>query len=196
MAAANAQTTATVQRTVVEVLAKGGFAVERGKLRRRALAHTRWIVVDHGESHAFAAAPLGELAALHRSADIGDIIVGRPMPARQARILRLLSPLLRLALSIPALRNRAGRKGSKPQSKMTSDKLPEFRSRIWVEAWDDQGRKHLFHLETGEGYAETAKAAVANVEELLSHRSLSGSFTPAAAFGYALLNRIDGVKIS
>lgn len=196
VAAANAQTTATVRRTVVEVLAKGGYAVERGRLRQRALAHSHWTVQNHGENHAFAAAPLGELAALHRSANIRDIVVGRPMPARQARILRLLSPWLRLALSIPALRKRAVRDGSKPRIATASGHAPEFHSRIWVEVWDDLEHLHLFRLETGEGYAETAKATMVTVEEMLASDCLSGSFTPASAFGYALLDKFDGVLIN
>ncbi|WP_034995553.1 saccharopine dehydrogenase family protein [Beijerinckia mobilis] len=196
VAADNAQTTATVRRTVVEVLAKGGYAVELGKLRRRPLAHTHWTFKDRGESRSFAAAPLGELAALYRSTNIHDIVVGRQLSAGKARILRLLSPWLRLALSIPALRKRAGRIGSKPQTAQSPGNPAEFRSRIWVEAWDRLGRSHLFYLETGEGYAETAKATLVNVEKMLSHDGLAGSFTPASAFGYALLDQLDDVQIS
>ena len=71
VAASNALTTATVRRTVLEVLAKGGYAVEGGQWKRRPLAHQHWMVPDGGSPLSFAAAPMGELVTPSRRASSG-----------------------------------------------------------------------------------------------------------------------------
>jgi short subunit dehydrogenase-like uncharacterized protein len=194
VAAANAQTTPGAQRTIVGVLAKGSYAVEGGRFRRRPLAHQTWTIRSTSSEVAFAAAPLGELAALRRSTGIADIVVGRPMPAGSARILRLISPLLQGALAVPAIRRFVGRDRGDP---LGSSPTPPggWRSRIWAEAHNDRGDAVLAQLETGEGYAATAEAALANIEALFAHRP-KGAFTPGLAFGSAHLASLPRVGIT
>jgi short subunit dehydrogenase-like uncharacterized protein len=50
-------------------------------------------------------------------------------------------------------------------------------------------------LETGEGYAATAAAAITNVEALFA-RPLVGVLTPAQAFGAAHVLTIPGVQVT
>jgi short subunit dehydrogenase-like uncharacterized protein len=194
VAAANAQTTPGARRTIVDVLAKGGYAVEGGRFRPRPLAHQTWIIRSASSEVAFAAAPLGELAALRRSTGIADIVVGRPMSAGQARALRLLSPLLHGALAVPAIRrfasrDRGGALGPAPTP-------PDgWRSRIWAEARNDRGDAVLAQLETGEGYAATAEAALANIEALFAHRP-EGPSPPGLVFGAAHLASLPRVGIT
>jgi len=194
VAAANAQTTPGVQRTIVGVLAKGGYAVEGGGVRRRPLAHQTWIVPSTSGEVAFAAAPLGELAALRRSTGIANIVVGRPMPAGRARALRLLSPLLQGALAVPAIRRFADRDRGAPLGPAPTPP-GGWRSRIWAEARNDRGDAVLAQLETGEGYAATAEAALANIEALFAQRP-EGAFTPGLAFGAAHLASLPRVRIT
>lgn len=193
VAAANAQTTPGAQRTIIDVLAKGGYAVEDGRFRRCALAHRTWTIGSASAEIPFAAAPLGELAALRRSTGVADIIVGRPMRTGPALALRLLSPVLQAALSIPAVRRAAGRDRGKPLA-MAPEPAGGWRSRLWADVSNDRGDALTFELETGEGYAATADAALANIEALLTH-DLRGSFTPGLAFGSALLDRLPKAKI-
>jgi short subunit dehydrogenase-like uncharacterized protein len=203
VAAATAQTTPAVRRTIAGVLSKGGYAVEGGRFRRRALAHQTWKVgtLKSGRRTIggppsqlrFAAAPLGELAALQRSTGVADIVVGRAMPAGAARALRLLSPVLRSALSIPAVRQAAGRDRGKPLA-TAPEPAGGWRSRLWAEVGNDRGDVLIFELTTGEGYAATADAVLANLEALLI-RDLRGSFTPGLAFGSALLDSLSTAEI-
>jgi short subunit dehydrogenase-like uncharacterized protein len=58
---------------------------------------------------------------------------------------------------------------------------PAFRSFGWARATGPDGTAEAW-LQTGESYAFTAAAAIRAVEETLA-RSLSGTFSPAAAFG-------------
>jgi short subunit dehydrogenase-like uncharacterized protein len=52
----------------------------------------------------------------------------------------------------------------------------------------------MARLETGEGYAATAAAAITNVEALFS-RPLAGVFTPAHAFGADHVLTIPSVQM-
>src|SRR4051794_7585346 len=109
VAASNAQTTAAVRRTILEVLAEGGHAVEGGRWRRRPLGHEAWTVNDGGQESSFASAPMGELVAVHRWAKAANIVVGRPMAASTATRIRRLSPLIMGVLQSRPLRQLLGR---------------------------------------------------------------------------------------
>jgi short subunit dehydrogenase-like uncharacterized protein len=194
VAASNAQTTATVRRTVLEVLAKGSFAVAGGQLVRRPLAHEAWTVKDGPDEVSFAAAPMGELVAAHLSTGVANIVVGRPMAARTARGLRLLWPLIQGALSFSPLRQMLGRDSGAAPTRIEEPK-EGWRSRLWAEARNARGDRVAARLETGEGYAGTAEAAIANVEALLA-RDLIGAFTPARAFGADHVLAIPGVRVT
>jgi len=51
-------------------------------------------------------------------------------------------------------------------------------------------------LDTGEGYAATAKAALANIKALLNHDALVGAVTPGLAFGTRLLSALPCVTVT
>lgn len=187
VAAANRPSSPGARRSIIEVLARGGLAVAGGQIGPRPLAHRRWRV----GAMPFAAVPLGELAAVHSWADLPEITTGRPMPAGAARALRLLSPLVRLVQRWPAVRRAAGRSRGAPPEPAQGD----LRSRIWAELRDAAGRRRVFCLETGEGYAATAAAALATVEALLEAPDLRGAYTPGGAFGADLIARLGDVRI-
>jgi len=192
VAAANAQSTSAVRRTILNVLAGGGYAVESGRLRRRPIAHRSWTLKLDGRRYTFAAAPMGELVAAFHSTRIANIVVGRPMSANAARGLRTLSPLIQFALSLSPLRRALG--GGSSASSTKAEPVDGFRSWIWAEAQNASGEQRAARIETGEGYAVTAAAAVVNVEALLSQK-LAGAFTPASAFGAAHVLKIPGVRL-
>lgn len=193
VAADNALTTPSVRRTVLEVMSKGGYAVEGGNWVKRPFAHQVWNVKDALTEMSFAAAPLGELAALRATTNIANIVVGRPMAEHTAKYVRLLSPLIKCALSITPLRNALGRDSGKPLVAAQEPKAG-WHSQLWAEAWNARGDRALARVDTGEGYAVSARAAIANVEALFARR-LVGSFTPARAFGARHLLTISGVNL-
>lgn len=194
VAAGNAQTTSAVRRTILEVMARGGYAVEGGRWVRRPLAHQLWTVPDRPAALAFAAAPMGELAAVRRSTHVANIVVGRPMPAKTAKRIRLLSPLIQSVLRLAPLRWALGRdRGGPPHT--APEPQGGWQSRIWAEAWNARGDRVMARIETGEGYASTAHAALTNIEALLA-RTLTGAFTPAQAFGAAHVLTIPGVRMA
>jgi len=198
VAAENAQTTPALRRTVMEVLAQGGYAIEGGEQKRRPLAHQRWTIGNGNSALSFAAAPLGELAALRRSTGVTNIVVGRPMPMSAALILRTLSTPIQSATQsalqlreIHRLLSRENSSRDRPVSKGSSGR----RSSLWLEARNASGTSITSRLDTGEGYAATAVAALANIEALLNHR-LVGAMTPGLAFGARHLAAIPDVTIT
>jgi short subunit dehydrogenase-like uncharacterized protein len=192
VAADSAYRTPAVQSTILSVLADGGGAIENGQWVSRPLAHETWVVRNGAEAIPFAAAPMPELMAAFLSTDVPNIVVGRPMPHMAARLARMLTPLLRGALKLPALRNALEPRGeAKPQAASGDG---DHRSRIWAEAFNARGQRASAFLETGEGYAAAA-AAVTNAEALLG-RTLAGAFTPGRAFGAAHLLKLPDVRLT
>jgi len=194
IAADNFTTSPAVRRTILAVVAKGGAAIEGGRWVRRPLAHRLWTVTNEGQPVEFAAAPLGELQAASTSTGVANIVVGRPMSHRAARGIRLVAPLVSGALGLAPLRRALERKGGSEQA-VASEPAGGWRSRVWAEARNARGDRALARIDTGEGYAATAAAAVSNVEALLA-RKLAGAFTPASAFGASHVRTIPGVRLT
>jgi short subunit dehydrogenase-like uncharacterized protein len=193
VAAASALRTPGAQRTVVSVLADGGYVVTGGRFERRRLADQTWTIRTIGAAVDFAAAPMGELASLRHSTGVGEIVVGRPMSRGSAIVLRTLSPLLKGALAVAAIRRYASgdRAGPAAPAPIQHDGL---RSQLWAEARDADGTTVVAQLDTGEGYVAAAEAAIANAEALMES-DLRGAFTPGSAFGAALLPRLPNATI-
>ncbi len=75
------------------------------------------------------------------------------------------------------------------------DRHPVYRSFGWARATGPGGATAEAWLQTGESYAFTAAASIRAVEEALA-RSLSGAFSPAAAFGADFALTIPGVTLT
>ena len=69
-----------------------------------------------------------------------------------------------------------------------------YHSWLAAEAQNARGERRTAFIETGEGYAVTADAAVTNVEALLAQK-LAGAFTPSTAFGAAHVLKVSGVRL-
>jgi short subunit dehydrogenase-like uncharacterized protein len=74
----------------------------------------------------------------------------------------------------------------------TADERPAYLSFGWARATGPDGTTEAW-LQTGESYAFTAAASIRAVEEALA-RSLSGAFSPAAAFGADFALTIPGTS--
>lgn len=189
IAAASAQRSPGARVSTAKVLAGGGAAVVGSALVSRPLAHQRWKIAEAEAPARFAAVPMAELLAAQRTTGVSEIVVGRPMPPLAARVLRLASPVL------PVLARHLGQgSAAKPQAPVPT---PEggWHSHLWAEAWDALGRRRVFHLAAGEGYAVTATLALAQIEALLAGAALPGAHTPAAAFDLTPLEALSDLVV-
>ena len=83
-----------------------------------------------------------------------------------------------------------------PDSKapdLSVSERPDYLSFGWARATGPDGSTVQAWLQTGESYAFTATASIRAVEETLA-RSLSGAFSPAAAFGADFILTIHGTS--
>jgi short subunit dehydrogenase-like uncharacterized protein len=173
------------------IIAGGGRDVHQGALRKRAFAFSTWREPG-ADAHGlrFAAAPLAELVAAHRSTGIPDIVAGIPLAPVAAAAMRIGGPLIGRLLS-----RLAGRASTGSERASLESEVSALRSRVWAEARDAAGTYAAAMLETGEGYHAAAAVAVRAVEQHL-HRHRPGAFTPAQAFGPDFVSLVPGTRIA
>ena len=156
-------------------------------MRKRALAFSTWRApTSDARAMSFAAAPLAEIQAAHRSTGIPDVVAGIPVARAGAALLRVAGPLLGKILSWQAAR--ASGSSSAPEPSQSAKAIAGLRSRVWAEVGNANGERAAGMLEPGEGYRAAAGAAVRAVELQLGAPRV-GSLTPVQAFGanFALL---------
>jgi short subunit dehydrogenase-like uncharacterized protein len=172
--------------SVAQALTRGGLEVQDGQLRNRSIAFSTWQAPNQRR---FAAMPMAELVAAHRSTSVPNIVAGIPMSRATAMVVRATGPWMGKVLARTAAR-RTGRVGAAPSPAT----LAAMRSRIWAEVRNDDGQTAAAMLETGEGYRAAAAATVGAVESLL-HTPRIGALTPVQAFGADFALGVPGTHI-
>jgi saccharopine dehydrogenase (NAD+, L-lysine-forming) len=168
----------------------GGREIYHGALRQRALAFSTWPGLGSElPTLRFAAAPLAELLAVHRSTGIPNIVAGIPLSQAAALLMRIAGPLLGKLLT----RQAAGAsKTAEPGPPAAV--LAALRSRIWAEAGNAAGERVAAMLQTGEGYHAAAAAAVRALESQMREPRV-GALTPVQAFGANFALLVPGTRI-
>jgi len=176
--------------TSAGALARGGLDVHDGELRNRPIAFSTWLAPDSQRSATrFAAMPMAELVAAHRSTGVPNIVAGIPMSRAAAAFVRATGPWIGKVIARTAAR-RSGRAGTP----LSGAAIAALRSRMWAEARNDHGQTAAAMLETGEGYRAAAAAAVRAVESLRQTPRI-GALTPAQAFGADFVLGVPGTQI-
>jgi short subunit dehydrogenase-like uncharacterized protein len=137
----------------------------------------------------FAAAPLAELVAAHRSTGIPNTVAGIPLSLPATALLRIAGPLIGKFLT-----RQAARASNRDEPGPSAAAIANLRSRVWAEAGNAAGRRVAATLETGEGYRAAAAAAVRALE-LQLHEPRLGALTPVQAFGSGLALLVPGTHI-
>jgi short subunit dehydrogenase-like uncharacterized protein len=176
--------------SVAAALARGGLEMQDGELRHRPIAFATWLVRDSQRSATrFAAMPMAELVAAHRSTGVPNIVAGVPMSRFAAGFVRATGPWIGKVLGRAAA-HRSDQAGAPP----SPFAIAAMRSRIWAEARNDDGQSATAMLETGEGNRAAAAAAVRAVESLLRTPRI-GALTPVQAFGADFALGVPGTHI-
>jgi short subunit dehydrogenase-like uncharacterized protein len=171
-------------------MAAGGHDIEQGVLHRRAMASPTWRAPNADtRGMRFAAAPLAELVAVHRSTGVANILAGIPMSRIAAAFVRLAGPWIGKVLA-----RQGSRHSSKVETAPSEAAIAALRSRVWAEAGDATGMTAAAVLETGEGYRAAAAAAVRALELQLDGPRI-GALTPAQAFGADFALLVPGTRI-
>jgi short subunit dehydrogenase-like uncharacterized protein len=176
--------------SVAAALKAGGREISDGALRPRALASATWLGPGTGSHRMrFAAAPVAELLAVHRSTGIPNIVAGIPLSRPAAAVMRVAGPVLGRMLAWQAART-----SSTAARGPSAAVVAGLRSRVWAEAGNASGGQAVAVLETGEGYRAASAAAVRAVE-LQQREPRVGALTPVQAFGSDFALLVPGTHI-
>jgi|YNPBryunderm2012_1023409.scaffolds.fasta_scaffold02122_3 short subunit dehydrogenase-like uncharacterized protein len=185
---------AGTMRTMIELLPLGGAERRDGRIVPvPAAAFTRRINFTHRRLVGVSI-PWGDVSTAFHTTGIPSVRVYLGLPAAAARRLRRLvrlAPVLRwtpLRRSVQWLVARVVR-GPDQQARATG------RSYLWGEVRNGEGSWVQGRLVTPEGYALTAAAAVECVRRVLAGAVPAGAWTPAQAFGPALVEQLPGVQV-
>jgi short subunit dehydrogenase-like uncharacterized protein len=178
------------RRSVANTLLAGGREIHQGTMRKRAMAFSTWRAPSSDERAMwFAAAPLAEIQAAHRSTGIPNVVAGIPVPRAAAAVLRVAGPALGRILSW-----QAAHASDAPEPSPAAVTIARLRSRVWAEAGNANGERVAAMLETGEGYRAAAVAAVRALELQLEAPRV-GALTPVQAFGATLALLVPGTRV-
>jgi short subunit dehydrogenase-like uncharacterized protein len=165
--AATAQQGPGVAATRQENMPYGGWIRQAGHLEPCPLGSgTKTITLPDGPCLVMPL-PTGDLEAAFQATRAADITAYGAVPGQPA----------------------PGAKAADP----SADQRPAYQSFAWARATGPDGATSEAWLQTGESYAFTAVASVRAVEQVLA-RSLSGAFSPAAAFGADFVLTIPGTS--
>jgi len=178
------------QMSTAATILAGGREVYHGSVRKRSLAFSTWRSPGADvPTVRFAAAPLAEMLAAHRSTGIPNIVAGIPLSGAAAALMRIAGPLLGKFLAW-----KAARASNTAEPTPSAAAIAALHSRVWAEAGNATGERVAGVLETGEGYHAAAVAAVHAVE-LQTQEPRVGALTPVQAFGASFALLVPGTRI-
>ena len=178
----SASASAGTLKSLLEMLPHGGRVRRGGQLIPYDFGQgADWFEFPHGKRMAV---PItwGDLSTAYRTTGVPNITTYMSMPPQQIDAIKRLAYPLRHLLKNDRIRAtvrdqiEANVKGPSEQARQT------VRTHVYVRATAADGRIAEAWLESKEGYAFTADAAVLSVERVLDG-NYSGAHTPAGAFG-------------
>jgi short subunit dehydrogenase-like uncharacterized protein len=150
-----------------------------------------WRRIDFAGAAATAIAiPWGDLATAWFSTGIPNIEIYAVVPRAAAITSRALNWVLPLLASAPgqALLHWLANRASGP----SQEQLRTGRCRLWGEVRNAAGKRHIAHLETGNGYRLTADGTIMAVQYLLTNAPSGGYYTPSMLLGARCVEQLPG----
>lgn len=181
--------------TMVLGMGLGGAVRRAGEIRRVPLAWQARTIPFRDKPRTAVTIPWGDVSTAYRSTGIPDITVFTAMPRRTIRLLRALR-LAAPLLGIPALRRLARARVEATVTGPSAEQRDRARMQLWGEVRDAAGGRLAATLETPEGYAFTAMAAVECVRRLLAGGVPAGAHTPSTAFGADFVTTLPGCQFA
>ncbi|MEM7138445.1 MAG: saccharopine dehydrogenase NADP-binding domain-containing protein [Myxococcota bacterium] len=180
--------------TMAENFSQGGLVREDGALKPVPTAwETRDIDFGDGKPAHCMTIPWGDVVTAYKSTAIPNIKVYTEAPARAAKTLRLIRPLLPLLATGPVQRLIKKRIDAAPPGPDDEARARAFME-LWGEAIGPGGAKVVSRLKTPEGYTLTAKMALAIAVKVTQGLITPGFQTPSSAYGKDLILELPGVE--
>lgn len=188
-----AQHSAGAAQSTLNTIAHGGYVRRGGALMSTPFGSGAKHIRIKNRKHNALPVPSGDLEAAYMATGIAHITVFMVSPLHPI-IARLALPLVQKLLGWETFRQRlAQRADARSTVSVAKPAGGNHRSWLWAQVTDRYGNMFAAKLETGEGYEFTASASVLAVERALGQR-LSGTMTPAKAFGTDFVLQIEGVR--
>lgn len=179
-------------KTMVELIGKGGFIREDGKLKSFPLGTGfQQATFSDGRTLSVMPIPWGDLETAFHSTGIPNIITMIAIPKSPATrwFLLVFKHLMRVKPLVRGTQKLIGMLMDGPDE--SKEGTPH--GQIWARTTNPKGETVEAWLEVSPGYTFTAKAGVLCVEKILASK-LAGAFTPSMAFGADLVLEIEGSK--
>lgn len=183
---------AGTSKTMVEMLGKGGFIRENGKLKSFPLGKGfRQVTFSNGKTIPAMPIPWGDLETAFHSTGIPNITTLMTVPklAGKRGLLLVMQNLLRVKPLVWGIQKLIGLLMDGPDENKPG--VPN--AQIWARATNPKNEVAEAWLEVVPGYPFTARAGVLCTEKILESQ-LAGAFTPSMAFGADLVLEIEGSK--
>ena len=173
-------------KTMIESIGEGGAIRRDGRIMRVPVAFDAREIPFSGGTRSAMTIPWGDVSTAVHSTGIPNIrvyLATPPAAIARARRMRRFLPLLS-----PKPVRRLLQKFAERRSGPDAEKRATVRVYLWGEVSNGRESRSLT-LETPEGYAFTAIAAVSAVERVLANPR-GGAFTPSRAFGMNFVNEL------
>lgn len=188
-----ADASAGTVKSAIEMVPKKWWSRRDGKLVNGTFAaDRRTFELPNGKTRHALGAPWGDLSVAYRTTGIPNITAYLEMPPSAVTAARVLYPVGKQLLKLPAMRSMAHDlidrflTGPDEHTRTTS------RSYLYAEATNPAGQSAAAWLTTLEPYQYTAKIGVLAVEAIIESRTdLVGALTPAQAFGSDFTLTVD-----
>jgi short subunit dehydrogenase-like uncharacterized protein len=181
-------------KTLLEVMPGGGRARIEGQIRRVPADWKQRAITFPSDVKEAVTIPWGDVASAYYSTGIPNIetyLAASPVLARQSKLLRRFSRLLRIGF----LRRLAQRSIGWFVSGPSSSERAEARAELWGQATDAAGNVVEAALETPDGYTLTVASALAAVERVVAGGVQTGFLTPSKAFGKDFVLTLPGTRL-
>lgn len=182
-------------KTAVESIGYGGSIRRDGKIVRVKSAF-KSKKIDFGEYSSLATTiPWGDVSTAYTSTGIPNIEVYMSAPKkmlRNVKLTRYLGWLLRSKAVIRFIQKRIDKLPAGP----TAEQRNEGRSYIWGKVTDSEGNVVEKRLQTPNGYTLTAFFSVHIAQKVLAGNFKPGYQTPSLAYGWKLVEEMEGCIFS
>lgn len=178
-------------KTMLEDAGSGGRVRQNGKLIKVKNAY-KVQDFDFGPfKHKAVTIPWGDLSTAFYSTKIPNIETYMAAPPKIIQSLKKLNTWGWL-MNIKIIKNFAIKRVEKTRHRFENKSLKEAPTYFYGIATNDQGKVSELRLKSINGYLLTAKSSVLIAKKILNKEFKTGYQTPASAYGYSLIEEIDG----